>query len=548
MFRYSTLTKGVMTFVLSVAVSPAFSFSLYDAVVSAAENDPAFQSNRFDYRANELEEDIARADLLPQVFYNRSEGKADYKRSAVNSLTPPSSVEVDTLNESLTIAQEIINVEAWNRYGVAKSRSELAVQRFRSDTLDLYLRVSGLYFEVIAAFQNYELSQSEVKYYEELVGLTRQGLASGESSNLDLVSAQAEYDLSSAGLVETSQALTTAVSRLEAVVGKKVTDIQAFGSGFQNRVSQIGSLDSYEKEARIKNPVVRSAALQVEIAEKTFDQRRAGHYPSLSVVHSISKTESDTVNTVGTENDVTSTSLRLSVPIFSGLKVNKLVEQASARKAQAEAEFLLTQRDILISLQEAHFQSLNASRKIGAFEKAVESAKLALQAAEAGLKAGLNVYSDVLLSKRDLNSATRDLQRVRLESARSFLSLIAFSGQLNLINVKQLSALQDSPKTIPIGNFDRANILAGEKPEGVLQIQLDKDESLKLYSVPSMKSDVPLNENNKDDDEQSGSQLHENKEQTGLESSASSLALKTDIEEPTMVVSDNSPLRRRGPR
>ncbi|MDX1669134.1 MAG: TolC family outer membrane protein [Limnobacter sp.] len=416
---------------------PAPALTLEQALVAASSTDSRFQASKQQFLATQKSAEIAKAALLPQVSYNRLQGKTEFDRQFNNGVSVRD--EVSSLNEQLVAVQPVLDMRAYRRYEEGKERTASAETQLQQARQDLILRVAKGYLDAVGRLQERKRAVQVYDFHTRQADLAKQTFEIGEISELDALSARAEQSAAYSRLLEAEQQLAFSLSNLQTLTGREIQALQGLPENFTAISPLQTSVDELSKRALLDNPSIHAAQHQVEIAKSQLEQNEANHYPVLDVVLSTGKVESDTVGSVNTSSDVSSASVRLNVPLFSGFRTVAEVDQSTAELRKAEHDLDFARKQVTDQLRRLYKQCVQSAQLIASYQTQVESFEAALKAAQNGYRAGLNVYLDVMRAKRDLMSANHDLQRIQLQAVQSHLDLRALTGQLTDQDLVRLS-------------------------------------------------------------------------------------------------------------
>jgi protease secretion system outer membrane protein len=177
-----------------------------------------------------------------------------------------------------------------------------------------------------------------------------------------------------------------------------------------------------------QSPTLKARERYVEAARLGVRRQFAGHLPRVDVVSSLSRSESDSINTIGQTQTLRSVGVQLTIPLFSGGGVDASVKQAEARRQQAEEDSRNEREAIEVDVQR-YFQAIgNGTQKILAYKTAVDSTALAWQGAQRSLDMGLGTMNDIADAQTAHFTAQRDLVQARIDQLISLVRLKVRAG------------------------------------------------------------------------------------------------------------------------
>jgi len=161
------------------------------------------------------------------------------------------------------------------------------------------------------------------------------------------------------------------------------------------------------------NPQILASQIGVAELRTRIPQARAGFYPSLNLNADASRLSAEpglnTKNITGNYN----TGLYLRYNIFQGGKTVASVNAARYDYQSAEAGYMSSQQDLILTVTEAYYRVIQAEQFARVSEKALQRSQSHLDFANARLKAGLASRSDILKAKTEQSNAKLDLIHTR---------------------------------------------------------------------------------------------------------------------------------------
>lgn len=442
----------------TLSASHANALTLWDAYFQALKNDPSYKAAQADYRAGMEEGRIANAPLLPQLSLTFYQGDANADRTQNTLLGPRTDVtDYSIKNNQLQLRQAIVNMAAWSRAKQGDLIQDQTKIKAIGSRNDLAIRVVSAYFNALSTLEQVELAKAQEKAATERFNEIESSLKSGESSRTDLARARAQRDLRVAERLEVQDNMDLVLRQLEELTGARIETLSVLPSTVKAPpISTEYTYSGLETFTLRNNPRILSAAIDIQIAEEEVKKRRAGHYPTLDLVASKSDSDSESINTIGQKTKQEQIALQMQIPLFSGFGTSAEVTKAKAQSDRTEAVWQGTIYDVLNKFRTQFSRTQTSLAKIEAYERAVESAREALKAAELAKKFDLQIRSDVLTAQAELNNAEKEYSRIRYESYSSLIELHSLAGKLENSDLKKLSDfISREGKTV---KFDRAPI------------------------------------------------------------------------------------------
>ena len=136
----------------------------------------------------------------------------------------------------------------------------------------------------------------------------------------------------------------------------------------------------------------------------------------------------------------TTYSLQFTLPIYSGGATTSRVRQAEYRHRAARERLERTARETERATRDSYLGVMSEMSRVQALQQAVASARVALQATEAGYEVGTRTTVDVLDARRRLLDAETNYARSRYDYLINVLRLKLAAGVLEPTEVASVNA------------------------------------------------------------------------------------------------------------
>lgn len=420
----------------------AAAMGLNEAYQAALRNDPTYLSAVAENDAGQQNRALGRAGLLPSVSGNYSKSKNHADVTAPG----PFGKEVETHPvytsrvASIGLRQALINFDALARYKQGAAQADLSTALFQARNQELVLRVVGAYVDALYAFDQVRLAQAQRDMYAEQKNVNERLFEKGEGTRTDVLEVQARLQLAEAQLIEARDNETTNRTTLAGLVGQEVTSLDPLAPGFRVGAPPDGSFETWKTLALERNPDIVARTFGVEAARQEVNKNRAGHAPRLDLVASISKNDSETLNTYTQDSVQRAIGIQLTVPIYSGGYASAATRQAAAGLEKAKADLQAQKDKVVTELRKQYSAVLSGVARIDALDKAVASGKLLMTATEQSIKGGVRITVDLLNAQQQLYASERDLAQARYTYLINTLRLHAAAGTLDPADVQEVAA------------------------------------------------------------------------------------------------------------
>ena len=420
----------------------------------ALANDAAYASARASLAAGRERTTQGRASLLPQIGLSGSSMKNDSDSSPWNegaTVTNPvtglpmvvagGGSNVRVTSHTLSLTQPLFRWNNWQTYQQSKLLQAIAEAQFAQTQQDLITRVSQAYFDVLAAQDTVELNRAQKTATTEQLASAKRNFEVGTQTITDTHEAQAAYDLVVAQEFAAINDLENKRSALQAIIGTAPSSLATLKPGVVLATPEPASLEPWVSSAESANYGVVGAQLNYESSKREIQKSRSGHYPTLDLVASQSKSKVGGQNANSGSSDSKAIGVQWSVPIFSGFAVTSRVRETIALEDKARNDLETTRRNAAQVARQAFLGVNSGLAQVRALEAAEVSSTSALESNKLGYQVGVRINIDVLNAQRQLYSTRRDLSRARYDTIMNGLRLKSASGSLresDLIPVNNL--------------------------------------------------------------------------------------------------------------
>ncbi len=422
-------TAMIAAFVVQAA--PASAIGLLQAYQAALANDPTYQSAIHENDAGQENQYLGRASLLPSasISYSRSNNRTDLttRNSLGENTTQPA---YTSKGAYLQVKQPVLNFDGIARYkqGIAQTNYSDAI--FSNRKQDLVLRLVGAYVDAQYAEEQLNLMVAQRDALAEQKRVNERMFEKGESTKTDVLETQSKFDVAEAQLIEAQDAVTTARNTLSSLVGADVTSLDPLVSDFKVQILQPASFDEWRTIALEKNPEIDSLRYGVEAANQEINKQRAGHAPRVDLVATLSRTDSETLNTLNQDQKNRSIGVQVNIPLYSGGYVNAASRQAVASSERAKSDLDAKTNQVMVELRKQFSLVQSGVTRVDALVKSVKSAELLVDATRQSIKGGVRINLDLLNAQQQLFAARRDLAQARYNYLMSYLRLRNSAGTL----------------------------------------------------------------------------------------------------------------------
>jgi outer membrane protein len=359
-------------------------------------------------------------------------------------------VETTTHRYTVDLKQNLFSWGNWEALKRADSQVAQAEADYQAAQQDLMERVAQRYFDVLGSQDDLEaqqvaltsvsrqLEQAEARYKIGLIAVT------------DVEEARASHDSTAAAVIAAKRVLSSTLELLREIIGDPFDSLARPIEPFEMTNPDPISEDRWVDMALKQNLSLVSSRLAADIARENVSVARGGHGPSLDLVGSAGKLNTNGVDTFtdgtpagGTTLDQNQKSigLQLTFPIYSGGLVSSQVRQAVYQHRAAKERLERVARQTEHDARDAYLGVLSEISRVKALHRAVESNMTALRATESGYEAGTRTAVDVLQSRQQWVQAQTDYSHSRYDYMINVIKLQQAAGILSEQSLQRINAL-----------------------------------------------------------------------------------------------------------
>lgn len=289
--------------------------------------------------------------------------------------------------------------------------------------------VTSSYIDARFFQQRLAIAHQNLNSRRETLGLTRDQLAAGAASRLDVVQAEGLVNSTLAEIPGLETSYRRSVNRIATLLGTPAASLTAeLQKGSRQPVARRRMQVGIPADLIRNRPDIRRAERELAAAVADIGVAEAQLYPSISLGGSISPS---LISSKGARGSLTSWSFgpSLTLPIFDGGRLKANVDIA---KSTASVQYLAWKAAVLNAVEEVEnaLVALNRdSRTVAALRQTVKSYQEALTLATASYRDGASSLLDVLDAQRSVSTAQANLAAAVQQMAQDYVALnVAVGG------------------------------------------------------------------------------------------------------------------------
>lgn len=420
-------------------LSYADSLSIEDAYRLALTYDAQYAAVRANNLGQHDEIDLAKSAFFPKAGLSISQGRS--YQDAVISNGPSKGRAYTTQNINLSVRQPIYNKAVMATYDSAKANAESSDAALEKEKSNLFLRLTSAYLSVLSAIDNIHHSKQLKKAAEMQLESANSRYKNGQGTITEISESLAQKDNAIAEELIWLNAYEDSKHRLEMIIGQYPTKLYLLDAAkIKKSIPDPQTLDEWISLGLDNSFEIKAAAKQVEVATYDLEKRKAGHYPTVDLVLSQIKSESDTNFSVGNTYDTTSLTVQGNLPIYSGGFVVASVEQGEHRLQEARNKLDQKTREVTSNIRKFYSACNNGIAQMTAKENLVKAGEGALNGTIKGFENGFRTNVEVLNAQEKLYKSEVDLSTVRYDFVTNLISLLDATGTLGQNTVDDLNA------------------------------------------------------------------------------------------------------------
>jgi len=358
--------------------------------------------------------------------------------SSDNTVYDQGKSDYGTEEYGLTLRQPLLRIDTF--MAVKRARIEQVKADFDLEAInqELIVRVTERYLKALSAQDQLEFARAEEmavrQHYELASGRFEMGLA----PITDLHDAKARLASREARTLEAEIMLGDAMQALRELTGSLPESLVPLDGTFEPVTPEPDDVEPWVTGALEQNLTVQSQRELVELARRTVEIQKAGHYPTLDLVGRFNNQTTDgTLFGGGSEVETTDITLQFSLPLYHGGVTSSKSREANEQYNKARSDFEKAMRETERLARSSFLGVKNSIARIVALKEAVVSQQSTLEAKQEGYRSGLFTSLAVLDAERDLYMAMTEYAQARYDYILNSLKLRQADGSLSETDLEQ---------------------------------------------------------------------------------------------------------------
>ena len=404
---------------------------------AAFAHDASLKRSRAEWQAAAAARGEAIAALLPSITASRERLENRYDSS------PTTLSDTETDYWRVHLRQELFSLPAFHGIGQVNANIARARSLWLQAQQDFMMRVADAYFGQLRAASNLVFARAEERALEQQLDQARQRFSVGLAPIVDVQDARASHSLSIANRLAQQAERARTSEALRAIAGRYYTRLASLSADYRPSVPP--EARAWVRAAPERSPAVQAAFYAMRAARKDAKVQGAKRWPALG----LDWTYTDTVSPEAEPDDIGSLFsgaqdghrilLSASMPLFSGGAITSQARQARRRMEAETQRYEQARRDVVEQARSLLNELRIGVSRVEANRQAVIAARSAVDAVQAGYRAGTRNLVDVLNAQAMLFRAGRDHANVRHDFVLSLLRLRMRTGILSPDDLREVN-------------------------------------------------------------------------------------------------------------
>jgi outer membrane protein len=415
---------------------------LADAYQDAQDNDPVLGAAKAGLAATQQIIPQSRSALLPDIRIGGTTAWNERSFPSTGTVRLPEQ-EFNEHSWQAQVRQPLLDLEAWFNYRASIAGVEGAEWDYAATEQELIVRTVIAYLNVLRAEDLLDATEAAEAAVKRQLEQVQQRFDVGLVAITDVLEARAVYDNSVVVRVQAAGDHDIFFVTLRTLTGQPYNSIDRLSESLPIVDPAPGNEEEWVTTALATNLGIRSAAAQLQAADRTLRARRSGHLPTIDATVSTSHFVTGGSAFLGSKTDQDTYALSITLPIYQGGLTSARAREA--RSLAEQARQLLLDQQLTVGRDTRNlFRSVATDViRVGARLKAIASSESALDATETGYEVGTRNIVDVLEAQNRLYSTQFDYADSRYNYIIDLMLLKQTSGTLADEDLGDLNGFTD---------------------------------------------------------------------------------------------------------
>jgi len=298
-----------------------------------------------------------------------------------------------------------------NEADLQVAEAKLALDEAR---ISLIFTVAQAYFGVLSAQDTVRFTQAERDAYKLQLDQGESRHQSGLMSDANFENIKSEHDLAVAAEIESEGQLQVALTQLAEVTGETYTDLKPLSDDTTFSPPEPSTVGSWVSRAVDENPQVVIQQIAVKVARLDYDKTKAARLPTVDLIGAYQYQHPTGGAPQSAREQVDQMiGLEVKAPIYTGGTIDSGIRAAFANWSKAQAQADAARGTAVKSTRSAFFGVTSGLSQINALKQAIQSTRVAEEAARAGYEIGTKTEADLLTAIQNRYKAEKNYSTAR---------------------------------------------------------------------------------------------------------------------------------------
>ena len=426
---------------LAISICYSQNYSLEKAVEIALQNKETLKASALDLRSSKQDIKSSYSGILPSLRASTTmtesrfpEQTVGFNQSSGEILSDVSSIT--SASSNISINQNIYDGGVWwNNIRLAKNNYKISEQFNRQIKTNIIRNVHFAYFNYLKAMQLLGVARSNLMSSQQQLALVEQKFDLGSAKKTDLLKAKVRFGQARVDLISNDASLKSAYRNLKNAMGLINTNDEFSIRDVERPLEIIPEFETGFELIQKFNPSIKAKQYQIVAAKIGTKIAKGSRMPNISISASAFGTAesiSDAVSNSYGDNQITNTSLSISLPLYSGNTISTRIQKAKLTVNKQESEYLTQLEDLSVQLKDLIDQLQNFSEIIPINETVLESAEEDLKLSQVRYSQGSTTILEVLNAQVSVVQAKSSLVRSKYDAFIQQANLKALLGTLDV--------------------------------------------------------------------------------------------------------------------
>lgn len=422
--RHGYLLSGLLAFLIYTP-APLFADDLITIYHLALQQSPEMRIIEAEMQASVAERRIALSSLLPSLQLT-----ALQTSNIKEPILPPGATDhYSAGNYSLSLSQTLYDGSASSDYAAARLDESRAAYLYQARRQSLMVDLARAYFQLLATQSNLTLAKAE----NEALGLQLKDATKRHRLGLNTMmvvhETQARFELSSANVLEIEQKLESYRQQLALYTGQLPSKLHSRLDTLVLYNPEPAFIESWEQLSLNNHAQLKASIDATKAARSRLSAQHKAHLPKLELGYDYRHLKGG--GGLDSQLDTQTVGIEFTLPLYSGGQTSAKTARARALLHKAQAQEVLSKRQILGGVRQAFMQLKSNIKRVAALHRALLSQQNALKATRVEVNIGKRTNLDLLNARQEMLNARYNYNLARYDYLVATLELYRSAGTLD---------------------------------------------------------------------------------------------------------------------